>query len=87
VSENVLFRPAGQIEQGTMRKEIEARLGQFNPLFPDQAFVELFFQRMQVADVARDIFALGIAKLRCTPVAGLLLLGNLVAKKLAEKVL
>ena len=81
VCENILFGPAREIEQGTVGKEIEAGLGEFNPAFADQALVQFLLECVKVADVARRIFALRVAQLRCAPVAGLLLLRDLDAQQ------
>ena len=74
VRENVLLRPAGKVEQGAVRKEVEAGLRKLDPAFAGQPLVELLLQRVKIADVARRIFALRVIDLRRAPVAGLLLL-------------
>ena len=85
--ENVLFRPARDIEQGARRKEVEARLGEADAILPRQPLVELFLERMEVANVARRILALGVAEVGGPPVAGLLLLRQVDVQQLLDQVL
>src|SRR5689334_3666356 len=63
VRENVLLGPARQIEQSPCRKEVEAGLGKSSALFPIETLVELFLELVEIAHVARGIFALGFAEL------------------------
>ena len=44
--ENVDFRPAGQVETGSVGQELECRLGQFGPPFARQKRIELGLQRI-----------------------------------------
>ena len=80
MGENVLLGPAGEVEQRAVRQEIEAGLGQRDPVFARQPLVELLLQRVEIADVAGRIFALRVAELGRAPVAGLLLLGRFDAR-------
>ena len=57
-------------------QEIEAGLGERRPLLAREPLVELLLQLVEVAHVARGIFALRVAELVRAPVAGLLLLGD-----------
>src|SRR4051794_37111058 len=56
--EYVLFRPAGEVEQCARRQEVEAGLGELLAVLALQPLVELGHQRVQIANVARRIFAL-----------------------------
>src|SRR5687768_3607294 len=87
MGENVLFRPAGEIEQRPRRQEIEAGLRQLDAVLPRQALVELLLEGVEVAYIAGRIFALGIADLGGAPVAGLLLLRQVLAQHLLDQFL
>ena len=63
MGKDVLLGPAGKIEQGSRRQEVEARLGQGRSILPRQSLVELLLELVQVANVARGIFALGFGQL------------------------
>ena len=76
--ENIVFRPTGEVEQRPGGEEVEAGLGQLHPVFADKPLVELLLQPMKIADIAGSIFALGIVDFRRSPVAGLLLLRQVV---------
>src|SRR5688572_601160 len=85
--ENVLFGPTRNIEERTCGKEVEAGLGEAGPALAIKALVELFLELVEVANIARRIFALGIGELVCAPVAGLLLLGKIDAKQFLDQIL
>src|SRR5690242_10987727 len=87
VGENVLLGPAGDVEERARRQEVEAGLRKRGAVLALEPFVELFLQGVEIADIARRIFALRVGKLSCTPVAGLLLLGYLDIEKLLDQVL
>src|SRR5690242_13408143 len=87
MGEDVDLGPSGEVERGTMRQEIETGLGQLDPAFAPQAFVEFFLQRMQIAHVGGRIFLLRIAELGGTPVRALLLLRQVMAEQLAYQIL
>src|SRR5690348_6372004 len=57
VRENVLLRPAGEVEQSAGREEIEAGLGEGGAVLAREPLVEFLLQLMEVADVARRIIA------------------------------
>src|SRR6185369_8257660 len=87
MGENVLFGPARNIEQRARRKEVETGAGKGRALLALEPLVELFLERMEITDIARRIFALSVRELVGAPVAGLLLLRNLVPQKLLDQVL
>src|SRR5689334_13046910 len=87
VGEDVLLGPAGDVEQGAGREEVEAGLRQFRALLAPEPLVELLLQGVQVADIACRIVALRVGKVVGAPVAGLLLLGQIVVQKLLHQVL
>jgi hypothetical protein len=87
VRKDVLLRPAGNIEQRARRKEIEAGLRKRGPALALEPFVELVLEGMEIADVARSIFALRLAELGGAPIAGLLLFRDLEAEKLFDEIL
>src|SRR5690348_16231737 len=60
VRENVLLRPAGDIEQGARGNEVEAGLGKCDAILALEPLVELLLQSVEVADVARGIIALRV---------------------------
>src|SRR5690348_10025217 len=74
VSEDVLLGPAGEVEQRAGWKEVETGLGKLGAVLAHQALVEFLLQLMEIANVARCIFALRVTELVGTPVARLLLL-------------
>src|SRR5687768_15967949 len=73
--EDVDLRPAGEVQRGPVRQEVETGLGKRRAAFACEALVELFLQPVQIAHVRRRIFLLRIAQLGCPPVRGLLGLG------------
>jgi hypothetical protein len=87
MSENVLFRPSGDIEQRTRREEVETGLRERRPVFALEPLVKLFLERMQIPHVAGGIFPLRLAELVRSPVARLLLLGNVDVQQLLYEVL
>src|SRR3954471_8733392 len=87
VGEDVLLRPPGQIEQGASREKVEACLRELRPPFPFQPLVELFLELVEIAHIARRIFALGLAELARTPVAGLLLLAEVDVEQFLDQLL
>src|SRR5690242_18974479 len=74
VREVVLLGPAGDIEQSAGGNEVEAGLGERDAILALEPLVELLLGRMEVADVARLIVALGVGYFVGAPVARLLLL-------------
>ena len=87
MGKDVLLGPAGKIEQGAGRQEVEARLGEGRSILPRQSLVELLLELVQVANVARGIFALGFGQLIGAPVAGLLLLLHVDIEQFLDQVL
>src|SRR4051812_12316362 len=87
MGEDVLLGPARDIEQRTGGQEVEARFSERHPALARKPFVELFLERMKVANVARGIFALCVAELVRAPVAGLLLLGQIDVEQLLDEIL
>src|SRR5687768_14648757 len=87
MGENVLFGPAGKVEHRSRRKEVEAGLRKLDPLLALQPDVELLLQPVQIAHVAGGIFALRIADLARPPVAGLLLLRQVLAEHFLDQFL
>jgi len=79
--------PAGQVELRPHRKEVEAGLGKLGTLLPHKALVELFFQPVEVTDVARGIFALRVVDFGGAPVARLLLLRQVEVQHLLDQFL
>src|SRR2546421_624567 len=71
--ENVLGGPAGEIEPGANREELEARGGKFRPAFPRQHDVELALERMQVEHIVGRVSDLRLGQGFAAPVGGLLL--------------
>src|SRR5437868_13330572 len=71
VRENVLLGPAGDIEQSSGRKEVEAGLGERHSVLTLETLVELRLELMQITDIARGIIARRITELVGPPVAGL----------------
>ena len=82
--EDVLLGPAGQVELGPDRQEIEAGLRQFHPAFPGQHRIQLGPHCMQVQHVAGGIVHLRLGELLGTPVRTLLGLVQLDAEQLAD---
>ena len=68
VRENVDFRPAGEIEFGARRQEIEACLGKRRASFTHQPLIEQGAQLMEIAHVGRGIFLLRVVELVRPPI-------------------
>src|SRR5688500_850025 len=82
MGENVLLCPAGEIEDRPVRQEVEAGLGQSHAALALEPFVELFPERVKIANVGGGIILLGVAELGRAPVGLLLLLGDFGAEQL-----
>src|SRR5919112_1194723 len=87
VREDVLLRPAGEVEQGPRGKKVEAGLRERCAVLARQALVELLLQLMEGAHVACSIVALRVAQLVRAPVAGLLLLRHIDVEQFLDQVL
>ena len=72
--ENILFRPARHVQQGTVGQEAETGGRQFHPAFAYQRFVQNGADAVQVQHIGRRIFDLFGAERGCAPVGRLLLL-------------
>src|SRR5947209_1369567 len=66
---------------------METGLGKFRALLPREPLIELLFELMEVAYVARCIFALRLAKLVAAPIARLLLFRQVDVEQFLDKVL
>ena len=66
--EDVDLRPAGEIERGAARQEMEACLRQFQPTFADQAALQLVLESVKKADVGCGVVALRLRQLGAAPV-------------------
>src|SRR5256885_16761085 len=82
-----MLGPAGDIEQSSGRKEVEAGLGERHSVLTLETLVELRLELMQITDIARGIIALRITELVGPPVAGLLRLGQIDVEQLLHQVL
>src|SRR3546814_16285452 len=82
MGEDIHLRPAGEIEQRPVRKEVETGLGKTRSAFALKPLVELLPQPMKIADVGGGIVLLRVGQLRRAPVGSLLLLRNLLTKPL-----
>jgi len=87
MAEDVVIRPAGKVEPGTCRKEVEAGLRDFCAVLAGQTHDQDFMHRVQIAHVGCGIVLLRIGQFRSAPVAGLLLLGHFLAEQFAHEVL
>src|SRR5690606_36076265 len=87
VSEDVPVGPTGKVEPRACGQEVEARLGDRRATFACEALFKDRGHAMQITHVGRRVFALSVAEFRGAPIAGLLLLGDLFAKQLADEVL
>src|SRR5688572_22397285 len=85
--ENIHLRPAGEVEHGPVRQEIEAGFGEPHPPPALQPFVESLPERMQIAHVRGGIILLRVAELGRAPVRGLLLLGDVDVEQLLDQLL
>ena len=79
--------PAGEIEQGAVRQEVETGLGQRGAALAREADVELLLQRVEIAHVGGGIILLRVAELGRAPVRALLLLGDFLAEQFADQIL
>src|SRR5438552_17979243 len=68
VRENVLFGPAGEVEQSAGRKEIETILRECDAVLSLHALVEPLLELVKVAHVARGIIELGVDQTLGPPV-------------------
>ena len=87
MAENVLVRPAGQIEPGADGEEIEASLRHFRPSFAGQTFNQDRVHRVEIADIGGGIILLRVGQAGCAPVARLLHFRQLFAEQLADQLL
>src|SRR6188768_107837 len=58
MGENILFRPADQVEASTGRQEAEARVGDLRPVLPGQSACQNFAQPVQVKHVGGGVVEL-----------------------------
>ena len=87
VGKKVGVFPAGQVEFGSRRKEVETGFGQSRPAFARQHSVEYLFQSVQKRDVIRRVRKLLFAELSRSPVGALLLLRKINAQKILHQIL
>src|SRR3546814_13737984 len=87
MGEDIHLRPAGEIEQRPVRKEVETGLGKTRSAFALKPLVELLPQPMKIADVAGGIVLFRVGQLRRAPVGSLLLLLILLPKPLPHHLL
>ena len=80
MGENVLLRPARQVEPGPVGQEAETGLRQFGAAFPRQQDVQLLLQRVQMEHVGGRIGHLRLGQLPRRPNRRLLLLGQVDAR-------
>src|SRR6185312_9723933 len=85
--ENVLGRPAREVETGAAWQELETGLREVGPAFALQHLVELCLQGMEMQDIRGGIAELLVAQFGGTPIGGLLLLRELDAEKVAAEIL
>ena len=87
VGKDIGVFPAGQVEFGARRKEIEASFSQSRPAFARQHPVEHLFQPVQKRDVIRRVGELLFAELRRAPIGALLLFRKINAQKILHQIL
>src|SRR5690349_14091698 len=85
--EDVLFRPAAEIELDPCPQEPETGLRQRSTIFAGQHLVEPLLQRVQMQDVGGGIGELGVGQIRGAPVGTLLLFGKIDPQKFANQIL
>src|SRR5690606_17466824 len=74
MGENVLFRPAGEVEFRPRRQETEAGLRDIQAVLAAQAGLQAGLDGMEMKHVGSRIFELRLAEHGAAPVGGLLLL-------------
>src|ERR1700674_590152 len=84
--ENVLRRPAGEIEPRPVGQETEAGRGELGPALACEQNVELVFERMKMQHVGGRIGDLRFGELLGAPVGELLLFGEIDAQHLADEI-
>ena len=85
--ENIYFWPSSQIQSRTVWQKFKTgpcQIGSALPLEPD---FQLILQSVQKTNIGGGIVPLGLAQFWVTPIAGLLLLRNILTKKFADKFL
>src|SRR5579872_1574608 len=68
VREDILLRPASEVEESARREEVETGLRERRAIFAGEADVELLLELVEIAHVSRGIFALRIAQFVGSPV-------------------
>ena len=86
MGENVLFRPAREVEFRPRRQEAEARLREVQPVLAAKALLQPCLYRMEVKDIGSRVFELRLAEHGAAPIGGLLLLGQVDADQIARQV-
>src|SRR4051812_31339305 len=86
MSENVRGFVAEQVQPAARGQELEAGLGQCEPVLADQKGFESGPERVQMEHVGGGVGELLRAELGRAPVGGLLLLGDFHAEQLAAEV-
>ena len=84
MGEQVLLGPAGKVELGPYRQEVEAGLRQMRAALAREHRIEPCPQGVEMEHVARGIALLRLAQLLRTPVRALLALVEIDAEQLAE---
>ena len=87
MGENIGFRPAFKIKQGSGGEKIETVGGQFGAIFARQPNFQFIAQLVQIKHVRGRIFHLLRGQFVSAPVGTLLLFGNLNAGQLAAQIL
>ena len=87
MGEDIVFRPAGEVEGGAIRQEIETSGGKRGAAFAGEQLVHLILQPVEIKDVGGRIIDLLIRQRRRAPVRGLLLLRDFDAEKFFAQVL
>src|SRR5262245_3561062 len=85
--EDILLRPAAEIESGANRDEVEAGLRKLLPVLASQHGVEPRSDLVQIDDIEGGILLLGVREHRQAPVGALLLLRQLDAEHFANQIL
>lgn len=61
--EDIRFGPAGKVQPGACRQKVKAALGELRAAFAGKAGVQFGPQLMQVENVGRGVFQLGLGQL------------------------
>ena len=84
--EDVDVRPPGEIQPSACWKKVERCAGKVGASFAIQAFIEFFFQAMQIKNIRCGICQLGFGQVFRSPFAHLLDFRDIDAHQLVEQV-